>query len=145
MGLFSIMTPSSQADIVNNGLINGKLKPCPDSPNCVSSESSMISPIKLSSTDLPLEWTLLQQVIKEQGGEIQEITSNYLLATFTSTIFGFIDDVEARIDQDEKVIHLRSASRTGYYDFGANNKRLQEIKKNIQLKQYGSAESSPKE
>jgi len=36
----------------------------------------------------------------------------------------FTDDVEARLDLTNKVIQLRSASRTGYYDFNANKNRL---------------------
>jgi len=35
--------------------------------------------------------------------------------------------VEFVLDDSARVIHFRSASRTGYYDFGVNRKRMQEI------------------
>jgi len=40
------------------------------------------------------------------------ITENKnLYAEFTSAIMGFVDDVEFYLDEDAKVIHVRSASR----------------------------------
>jgi uncharacterized protein (DUF1499 family) len=30
-------------------------------------------------------------------------------------------------DDDARLIHFRSASRTGYYDFGVNRNRMKEI------------------
>ena len=136
IGLFFLSLSHSQASESELGLVDGKLTICPDSPNCVSSELAMISPIKLSKTEPELAWSLLQQVINEHGGEIQEKSNSYLLATFTTAIFSFVDDVEARLDLEANVIHLRSASRVGYYDFGANRRRLQEIIKMMQLKLY---------
>jgi len=51
----------------------------------------------------------------------------YLNAEFRSTIFSFVDDVEFEFDDAAKLIHFRSASRTGYYDFGVNRRRMEEI------------------
>lgn len=42
---------------------------------------------------------------------------DYLHAEFRSAVFGFVDDVEFLFDAPG-VIQVRSASRTGYYDFG---------------------------
>jgi uncharacterized protein (DUF1499 family) len=39
--------------------------------------------------------------------------------------------VEFLIDPDGKLIHFRSASRTGYSDMGVNRKRMTEIEKSI--------------
>jgi uncharacterized protein (DUF1499 family) len=58
-------------------------------------------------------------VIRDEAG--------YLHAEFTSKVFGFVDDVEFTIDDDTKRIDFRSASRVGYYDFGANRKRMEDI------------------
>jgi uncharacterized protein (DUF1499 family) len=49
---------------------------------------------------------------------------NYLHFTFKSSLFGFIDDVEFYFDESKKMIHFRSASRTGYSDLGVNRKRM---------------------
>ena len=58
----------------------------------------------------------------------------YVHAEFRSALFGFVDDVTFVFDDDERLIHFRSASRTGYYDFGANRNRMKEIS----LRLYGS-------
>ncbi len=52
----------------------------------------------------------------------------YLAATFSSSFFGFIDDVEFRVDTQNQLIHIRSAARLGYSDFGVNKKRVNNLK-----------------
>jgi len=52
----------------------------------------------------------------------------YIHAEFRSSFFGFVDDVEFLFPEDEKIIHVRSASRAGYSDFGANRKRVEKIR-----------------
>lgn len=39
------------------------------------------------------------------------------------------DDLEIRLDLSEKVVHIRSASRVGYSDAGANRKRSEVLRK----------------
>jgi uncharacterized protein (DUF1499 family) len=63
--------------------------------------------------------------------ELQSESTHYLHYTFKSKIFGFTDDVEFLIDAGKKLIHYRSASRTGYSDMGVNRKRMIQIEKNI--------------
>lgn len=58
---------------------------------------------------------------------LEKESINYLHYTFKSKIFRFIDDVEFLIDAEQKLIHFRSASRTGYSDMGVNKKRMTEI------------------
>jgi uncharacterized protein (DUF1499 family) len=60
--------------------------------------------------------------------EIAEQSGNRLHAVFTSKVFKFKDDVEFHLEPREKKFHFRSASRTGYYDFGINRKRMEEIR-----------------
>jgi uncharacterized protein (DUF1499 family) len=55
-------------------------------------------------------------------------TENYLYAEFTSAFWGFVDDVEFLVDESAKVIHVRSASRLGTSDLGANRKRIETIR-----------------
>jgi len=49
-------------------------------------------------------------------------------AEFTSALFGFVDDVEVIFDDMAKVIHVKSASQVGYFDFGVNRKRVEQIR-----------------
>jgi len=43
--------------------------------------------------------------------------------------------VEVRLDKENKLIHLRSASRIGRSDFGVNRKRIATIKKALEAMQ----------
>ncbi|MEN6507422.1 MAG: DUF1499 domain-containing protein, partial [Smithella sp.] len=54
---------------------------------------------------------------------------DYLHAEAKSLIFRFVDDVEFYFPANEKIIHVRSASRVGYSDMGVNRKRVEEIRK----------------
>ncbi len=63
------------------------------------------------------------------GGHIQAESDTYIAATFSSALFGFVDDLEIRIDPAQKVIHIRSGSRVGYGDAGVNRKRAESLKK----------------
>jgi len=72
---------------------------------------------------------ILKNIITNMGGTIQQESDNYLAATFTSSIFGFVDDVEIRIDRAKNAIHIRSGSRVGYGDAGVNKKRTELLKK----------------
>ena len=53
---------------------------------------------------------------------------HYIHVECTSLIFRFVDDVEFLFDEDKKLIHVRSASRVGYSDLGANRKRVEAIR-----------------
>jgi hypothetical protein len=58
-------------------------------------------------------------------------TDDYLHVEFKSKLMGFVDDVEFYFP-DSAVIHMRSASRVGYSDFGVNRRRLEKIRKRFQ-------------
>jgi len=109
------------------------LEPCPDKPNCVCSEyiddtEHYIEPLALSTEKLPRAVEYIKISIESLGGEIQTENNDYLAATFSSSFFGFIDDVEFRIDTENKLIHIRSAARLGHSDFGVNKKRVRTLK-----------------
>jgi len=53
----------------------------------------------------------------------------HIRAEATSCLFRFVDDVDLVVDEAAGVIHMRSASRTGYSDLGANRKRLEAIRR----------------
>lgn len=64
-------------------------------------------------------------------------TDNYFHAEFKSALMGFVDDSEFYHDEREDVIHVRSASRVGYSDFGVNRRRVESIRErfNRELKE----------
>lgn len=122
-----------------NGLVEGRLRHCPDTPNCVCSEFvsdaiHYIEPLVISADDMTPIQIRLKTIIREMGGVIHTEKSDYLAATFTSSIFRFVDDLELRFDSGQKMIHLRSASRVGRGDGGVNRKRVKRLKNSFQLK-----------
>ena len=72
----------------------------------------IIIPQNITLNPLPI----LKNVIRDMGGTIYAESENYIVAIFSSSIFGFVDDFEIRIDSIQKLIHIRSASRVGYGD-----------------------------
>lgn len=116
------------------GLIDGKLAACPGKPNCVCSEypqhtDNAIQPLAMRGESAGAALAQLKNIIEAQGGRIAAIREDYIAATFSSTVFGFVDDLEIRVDPGSRVIHLRSASRVGTSDLGANAGRIRMIKK----------------
>lgn len=111
---------------------NRTLKDCPDSPNCVSSLSvdsaHAIEPIRIQG-EVDAAWKKLIELMNaEKRTNIVEQTDRYLHAEVTSLIFRFVDDVEFLLLPEERLIHVRSASRTGYSDFGVNRKRVERLR-----------------
>ena len=102
------------------GLVDGRLSPCPSSPNCVLSELG--APESHKAAPLPADaWDRLPAIIEAAGGVIVTQTDDYIASTFTTKIMGYVDDVEFRRAPD--AVHIRSASRVGYSDQGLNKKR----------------------
>jgi uncharacterized protein (DUF1499 family) len=114
------------------GMVEGRLRPCSDRPNCVCSEfedsPSYIEPLKILKSPKNV-WERAKKIIREMGGQIELEDDNYLWATFRTTVFQFIDDLELRLDEKNEVIHIRSGSRVGYSDLGANRKRIEVFRK----------------
>ena len=116
----------------NLGLKNNLLLSCPKSPNCVVSQTSgpkhQIHPIHYTSS-VEIAKERLNQVILSMV-DTRIITQNkvYWHVEFTTRWLRFIDDVEFYFPESEALIHLRSASRSGYWDLGVNRKRVEEIR-----------------
>jgi uncharacterized protein (DUF1499 family) len=75
---------------------------------------------------------LKNALLSQSRTVITNETSNTLHAQATSLVFRFVDDIDLIWDADAKVIHIRSASRTGYGDFGVNRKRVEMLRMQLQ-------------
>jgi uncharacterized protein (DUF1499 family) len=111
----------------NLGVKDGKLASCPNTPNCVNSQSqdpkSKIDPLP------PVAIDKLKKVIESmERTKIIDSNDSYLYAEFTSKLMGYVDDVEFYLDRSQNVLHVRSASRLGKSDLGVNRKRVEEIR-----------------
>jgi uncharacterized protein (DUF1499 family) len=121
-----------------NGIVDGRLAPCPSSPNCVSSqmESSKkyIAPLRYNGNAKDARDRLVNVIKSMNNSDVKTVSDLYIHAVFRSAVFKFADDVEFQIIPEENRIHVRSASRTGYYDFGVNRSRVEEIRKRFNAK-----------
>lgn len=115
------------------GVRDGRLAPCPESPNCVCSEGgpdrSRIEPLPLTTSVETATRTLRIVLESMPRATIAREEPGYLRVEFKSSIFRFVDDLELRFDENEKVVHVRSAARTGRSDFGVNRRRVETIRK----------------
>ena len=118
-------------DATGLGADGGRLAPCPDRPNCVSSFAEdaehRVEPLPLDG-DPAATLARLKRILQAMPRTaVVDEADNYLHAEATSLIFRYVDDLEVLIDPDAAKIHLRSASRAGYSDLGVNRKRVQAL------------------
>ena len=116
----------------NLGVNNGRLAPCPNSPNCVSTQSQdprhQIDPIPFTTSLAEAKTALLQIVRSIERAEILVDDPTYIHAEFRTKGIGYVDDVELYLDQEAGVIHFRSSARLPYWDWGFNRKRMEHIR-----------------
>jgi len=114
------------------GLVDGRLRPCPDSPNCVCScetdDQHGIEP--LTGGDGGMD-QLRQALASMPGTRVITDEGDYLRAECTTPLLRYVDDIEFLQDAEEGVIHVRSASRVGHSDLDANRSRVEEIRQRL--------------
>ena len=115
------------------GVSDGRLAPCPSSPNCVSSRSAdarhRVEPLSLAG-NVDAAWLALkEQVAALPRTRIVEQSPLYVRAECRSALFGFVDDLELLLDRDAARVQVRSASRAGYGDMGVNRRRIEELRR----------------
>ena len=130
--IFMIFNTANQASSASEKT----LPLCRDSPNCVSSQAQdaqhFIEPFKIKGQTSEA-WQALKQALNSQSRMvITHETNNTLHAEATSLVFRFVDDINVILDAEKRVIHIRSASRTGHSDFGVNRKRLEALRLQLQ-------------
>lgn len=114
----------------NTGIVNGKLSPCPWTPNCVNSNATnkpyAIAPLPYVSEDT-IE--LIQDyLLKHYNAKVLQKSSNYLHIVVSTHYLRFKDDLEFLVDPDKRVVSVRSASRVGYSDLNMNRIRIEKLR-----------------
>jgi uncharacterized protein (DUF1499 family) len=132
--LLAIGAANAQAPGAKAGL----LAACPDRNNCVSSDATQpkhaIAPFRLKVPPADA-WSELKRMIEATPDtRIVQATPDYLAAEFTTGRLRFTDDVEFVLRPQQKEIAVRSASRFGYYDFGANRDRVEALRAKLREK-----------
>ena len=116
----------------NLGIKDGRLAPCPSTPNCVSSDAKdsahAIAALQLVAP--PADgWRALRAALESlPRTKIITVTEDYLHAECSSAVFGFIDDLELHLRPAQNTIAVRSAARLGHGDFGVNRKRVENLR-----------------
>ncbi|WP_350339215.1 DUF1499 domain-containing protein [Geomonas sp. Red32] len=115
----------------NLGVRDGRLSACPASPNCVSSQASderhRIAPLAFTG-DPDAAFARLKTVLAQRKDtSVVEERPGYLRVELRTTLF--VDDGEFLLDREERVVHVRSASRLGYSDLGKNRSRMEDIRR----------------
>ena len=114
------------------GVEDGKLAVCPDSPNCVSTQSQdsrhQIAPIPYTTSLAMAKDNLLHIIRAMERSTIITEEATYIHAEFRTKGIGYVDDVEFYLDEEAPIIHFRSSARLPYYDFEVNRKRMEAIR-----------------
>jgi uncharacterized protein (DUF1499 family) len=134
-GLQKLGNQSQQVSIPDRSRSENQFLDCPSAPNCVNSLSSMTDethytpPFRYDSLFPDAKRILLEIIEEYPRTRVTLVQERYIHAEFRSAFFGFVDDVEFLFPEDHPIVHVRSASRVGQGDLGANRKRVDELRK----------------
>lgn len=114
------------------GVKDARLAPCPESPNCVSSDADdapHFVPAFQLAAPAPKAWQAVRSAVAQlPRTSIVTETDDYLHAECRSAFFGFVDDLELHLRPEQNIIAVRSAARLGRSDFGVNRKRVETVR-----------------
>lgn len=127
------------------GEVAGRLRACPPSPNCVSSDADdadhAVAPIRILGSPERAFAEVRRMVSEWPRTEIVRAEPGYLHVECTSAVMRFVDDLELALRPAAGVIAVRSASRIGYSDLGVNRRRVERLR--TALVEAGVAEPAP--
>ncbi|MFK7808862.1 MAG: DUF1499 domain-containing protein [Saprospiraceae bacterium] len=109
------------------------LKVCPPSPNCVctidTDPKKKMETLSFAGSAEEAKTKMKAMILDMKRTTLLEEREDYLHFQFKTFWGGFKDDVEFYFDESGKAIHFRSASRVGYSDLGANERRMKKVGK----------------
>lgn len=129
--------PLPSAPCRENDVVSEQLLPCPSFPfTCVcsldgASRLHRVEPFAVSGDPFTAFARLKDLVSGTARTVIITATDAYLHAACRTRV-GFIDDLECRLCPTGRVIHVRSASRLGIWDFGVNRRRVERLRRQLQ-------------
>lgn len=114
------------------GVKGGLLTPPPNRANTVSSQS-LESERRVAPFSIPQGLDDARAVIGEAAMKLPRTklvseSDNYLRYECATAVMRFVDDLELYFNEQEKLVHIRSGSRVGYWDMGVNRKRVEELR-----------------
>lgn len=136
-GRLGLLAGSPPADL---GVREGKLKAPSTRPNSVSSQTALwpghpraayaqIAPLALVGGGGPATLAKIRQLVENTpGARVVQGEGDYLRCEFSTPLMRYTDDVEFWFDPAAQVVQVRSASRLGYSDRGANRARIEALR-----------------
>ena len=136
IGQAGLLQGQAPADL---GVRQGKLKGLSATDNSVSSQAGFypdhpqrqhasIAPLAVRG-DGPATMARLRAIVQGMdGAKLVTTAPDYLYAQYTTRLMKYVDDVEFWFDPDNNVIQVRSASRLGQSDLGANRQRIEAVR-----------------
>jgi uncharacterized protein (DUF1499 family) len=115
------------------GVTDGLLKSCPSLPNCVSTQAlpedavHYAEPIVYTGERKDTQLAIESYMLSKGNARIVSNSLGYIHFAVRSSLIGYIDDLEFYLPEGDSVVHVRSASRIGYSDFGVNRERVRQI------------------
>lgn len=108
------------------------LPPCGMLPNCVNSASgtggSAIAPLQATTE----QWQALKRWLAAQDNwTITEDSPDFLQAVVKTPLMQFRDDVQLVFNRQADDIQVRSSSRLGISDMGANRRRIESLRAHL--------------
>ena len=138
-GQFGLLKGTPPTDL---GVHDGRLKAPSATPNSVSSQAALypdhpirtnadIAPLALRG-DGPATLAKIKAIVEAtDGAVVVKAEPDYLYAQFTTRLMKYTDDVEFWFDPAAAVVQVRSASRIGHGDLGANRQRIEAIRQKL--------------
>ena len=139
-GRLGLLTGRAPADL---GVREGRLKAPSTRPNSVSSQAALwpghpqlayaaIAPLPVppeASRDGAAAMARLRSLVESTpGARVIQGDAGYLRAEYTTPLMRYTDDVEFWFDAAAGAVQVRSASRLGYSDRGANRARIEALR-----------------
>lgn len=117
------------------GLRDGRLLDCPTAPCCVATGASRpscrVAPIGYPGEREEMRAILIGVLWSWPRTEIVTIRDDYIHAVQKTRWLRFADDVQCHLPAAERLVHLRSAARTGWYDLGVNRGRVERLRRAV--------------
>lgn len=135
-GRLGMLAGKAPADL---GVREGRLKAPSTSPNSVSSQAALwsghpqlayasIAPLAVAGAAAAAMAKVRSVVESTPGARVVQANGDYLRAEFTTPLMRYTDDVEFWFDSAAGVVQVRSASRLGESDIGANRARVEALR-----------------
>lgn len=122
--------PAARTIPAHVGIEGNRFIPSPANPNFVNSQLSpgrlgYVEPLRYRGTRDHARAAVLAVLEDDPRATLKTAREDYVHAEFQAMVF--VDDVEFYFPEGDEVVHVRSGSRVGRSDLGANKRRYRKL------------------